>query len=189
MNRWLLSAAFIVAIGVTPVRAALISVENIGSILNESLPLPAEDTPGSGIAFSEYFEFSLPTRETVTVSMSDSAIGLGRVTGGVLALNDWTTTGPGPLFVPAGLLIESSPINNVTGGQEATVSPDVLAAGNYFAEISGVSGASPIHIAIDGTATATMAIPETSTWAMLALGFISLGLVSFAKRRSTLSIA
>jgi hypothetical protein len=40
--------------------------------------------------------------------------------------------------------------------------------------VSGASGASPIHLAIDGTVTAG-AVPEASTWAMLATGF---GLIS-----------
>lgn len=182
MNKFLLAAAMFAA-SASPSAAALISVENIGSIFNESLPLPAESTPGSGIAFEQFFEFTLPVRETVTVSMSDSAIGSGRVTGGVLALNDWTSTGPGPLFIPAGALIESSPINTVLGGQEATVAPDTLNAGAYFTEISGVSGASPIHIAIDGTATA-LATPEPSTWAMILIGAAFMAWGAATRRRA-----
>jgi PEP-CTERM motif len=169
MNKFLLAAAFFAA-AAAPAAAAQVSVETVGSVLNESLALPAEDTPGSGIAFDEFFEFTLPVNETVTVSMSDSAIGSERVTGGVLSLNSQTSTGPGPLFIPIGALLESSPLTNVIGGQEATVAPDVLSAGAYFAELSGVSGASPIHIAIDGTVTAG-AVPEPSTWAMLVIGF------------------
>lgn len=182
MNKWLMGAAFLVAVGATPARAALISVENVGSILNESLALPAEDTPGSGISFAEFFEFSLPTQEVVTVSMSDSGIGTERISGGLLGLNHWTTTGPGPLFIPAGALIESSSISNVIGGQEATVSPATLAAGNYFAEISGVSGGSPIHLAVDGTVTAS-SVPEPSTWAMILLGGAGLAFMASRKRR------
>jgi hypothetical protein len=166
MKRLLFAAALLAA---TPASAALVSVENIGSILNESLALPAEDTPGSGIGFSEFFEFTLPTTETVTLSMSDSGIGSEQITSGVLALDTQTSTGPGPLFIPAGSLIESSALNNVVGGQEATVSPDILSAGSYFAELSGVSGSSPIHLAVDGTVTA-VSTPEISTWAMLVVG-------------------
>jgi PEP-CTERM motif len=168
MKRLLIATALLAATSL-PASAALISVENIGSILNESLALPAEDTPGSGIAFAEFFTFTLPVAETVTVSMSDSGIGNLRITGGVLSLNDHTTTGLGPLFIPAGLLIESSPLNNVLGGQEATVAPDILSAGSYFAELSGVSGSSPIHLAVDGTVTA-VSTPEPATWAMLLIG-------------------
>ena len=66
-------------------------------------------------------------------------------------------------------MIDSATVNNVLGGQESTVSPDALNAGAYFAELSGTSGALPIHIAVDGTVTA-LATPEPSTWAMLLLG-------------------
>jgi hypothetical protein len=169
MGKLLLTSAFIAAFGAAPAEAVTISVANIGALFNESVPLPAEATPGSGGAFAEFFEFTLPAAETVTVSMSDSATGFQQIVGGALSLNDWTSTGALPPHVPAGALIESSSIVNVVGGQEATVTPDRLAAGAYFAEISGVSGLSPIKIAVDGTATAT--VPEASTWAMLALGF------------------
>jgi PEP-CTERM motif len=165
-----LSVAAFVAVVASPAHAATqITVENIGSVLNESLALPAEDTPGSGIGFSEFFEFTLPVTETVTVSVSDSAIGAQRITGGSLSLNNFTSSAPVSPFQPMGSLIESSPILNVLGGQEATVSPDALGAGAYFAEVSGISGSAPIHIAIDGTITA-VSTPEPSTWAMMLLG-------------------
>jgi len=186
MHRFYLTAALLAAIGASPAKAAQISVENIGAVFNESLALPAEDTPGSGIAFNEFFEFTLPATEIVTVSMSDSAIGAGRITSGVLELDTHTSTGLGPLFIPAGAFLESSPIVNVLGGQEATVAPDVLSAGAYFAEISGVSGGSPIHIAVDGTITA-LSTPEPGTWAMLALGFGFLSLLGMRKPRSARS--
>jgi hypothetical protein len=189
MKRLLLGATILAAMGASPVKAATqISVENIGAIFNESLPLPAEDTPGSGIGFAQYFEFTLPTRETVTISMSDSAIGNEQVTSGVLGLNNFTSTGPAPLFIPAGALIESSAINDVLGGQEATVAPDVLNAGAYFAEISGISGASPIHIAIDGTATA-VATPEISTWSMIVLGFGLVSMFGLRRRKTDMNLA
>ena len=173
MKAILLAGALALAVGATPAHAAQITVENIGAVFNQSLALPAQDTPGSGIAFSQFFEFTLPVAETVTVSMSDSASGIGRIVGGVLSLNDFTSSAPVSPFQPLGALIESSALNNVLGGQEATVSPDVLTAGSYFAELSGVSGGSPIHIAVDGTITA-LSTPEPSTWAMLLMGFAGL---------------
>jgi hypothetical protein len=161
--------------------ATQITVENIGSVLNESLALPAEDTPGSGIGFQEFFEFTLPVTETVTVSVSDSAIGNERITGGSLSLNTWTgNVGVSP-FQPTGALIESASILNVIGGQEATVAPDALGAGDYFALVEGTSGVSAIHIAIDGTITA-VATPEPATWAMLAIGFGFMGFIGFRRR-------
>lgn len=171
MKALALAVVLSLAVGASNARAATqISVENIGAVFNESLALPAEDTPGSGIAFQQFFEFSLPVGETVTLSMSDSAIGSEKIIGGVFGLNHFTSTGPGPLFIPAGALIDSTGLTNTVGGQEATLGPDFLGSGNYFAELSGVSGSSPIHIAIDGTITATQSVPEPSTWAMLLLG-------------------
>jgi len=168
---------------VAPAHAATqITVDNIGAVFNQSLALPAQDTPGSGIGFSEFFEFSLPTSETVTVSVSDSAIGNLRITGGSLSLNNFTSSAPVSPFQPIGSLIESSSILNVLGGQEATVSPDVLGAGAYFAEVSGISGGSPIHIAIDGTITA-VTTPEPSTWAMALIGFGFLAAFGVRKRQ------
>ena len=182
INKLFLTVAFVAAFGAGEAKAATqITVEDIGSILNQSLALPAQDTPGSGIGFEQFFEFSLPTSETVTVSMSDSASGVGRITGGVLSLNDFTSSAPTSPFQPIGALIESSPIVNVLGGQEATVTPDALAAGSYFAELSGVSGAAPIHIAVDGTITA-LSTPEPSTWAMLVIGFGLLAAVGYRRR-------
>lgn len=182
MKKYLLGAAFLAAISTVPANALTITVANVGFILNQSVPLPAEATPGLGAAFEEFFEFSLPIGETVTVSMSDSATGLQRITGGLLSLNDWTTTGPSPLLVPMGALIEDSPITNLTGGQSATVTPDRLGAGEYFAEISGTSGLSSIKIAVDGTATAV--VPEPATWAMLVIGACMLGLFSITKKKN-----
>ena len=174
-------AAAVVALAVPAHAATEVTVENIGALLNESLALPAEDTPGSGIGFQQFFEFTLPVKETVTLSVSDSAIGAQRITSGELSLNTWTSTAPVSPFEPIGALIESSPILNVIGGQEATVSPDALSAGSYFALVEGVSGSSPIHIAIDGTITA-VATPEPATWAMLVLGFGLMGLGAARKR-------
>lgn len=174
--------AFAVAVSASASAATQITVDNIGAVLNESLALPAQDTPGSGIGFAEFFEFTLPVTETVTLSVSDSAIGAQRITGGALSLNTFTSSALVSPFQPIGSLIESSSILNVLGGQEATVAPDVLGAGSFFAEVSGISGGSAIHIAIDGTITA-VTTPEPSTWAMSLIGFGFLALFGLRKRQ------
>jgi hypothetical protein len=177
--------AAVVALAAPAYAATQVTVEDIGSVFNQSLALPAEDTPGSGIGFEQYFEFTLPVSESVTLSVSDSATGAQRIVGGLLSLNTFTSSGPVSPFIPIGALIESSALANVIGGQEGTVAPDVLAAGAYFAEVSGTSGAAPLHIAIDGTITA-VSTPETSTWAMLALGFGVMGIMGFRSRKNRL---
>jgi hypothetical protein len=184
MKSILLAGALTLAVGSTAAHAATqITVDNIGAVLNESLALPAQDTPGSGIGFSEFFEFTLPTTETVTVSVSDSAIGNQRITGGELSLNTQTGTAPVSPFQPLGSFIEGSSLINFLGGQAATVTPDPLGAGSYFAEVSGISGGSPIHIAIDGTITA-VSTPEPSTWAMLLLGAAAMAWASMKRGKS-----
>jgi hypothetical protein len=183
----LATLAAVVALAAPAYAATEITVDNIGSVLNESLALPAQDTPGSGIAFQEFFEFTLPVSETVTLSVSDSATGNRRITGGVLSLNTFTSTAPVSPFQPIGSLLESSALIDFLGGQAATVTPDVLGAGSYFALVEGVSGGSPIHIAIDGTITA-VTTPEPSTWAMLAIGFGFLGLTGFRRRRAAVEL-
>jgi hypothetical protein len=191
MNKFLLmGAAVAVLMGAQPAMAVTqINVENVGQVLNESLALPAEDTPGSSIGFAQFFEFTLPTAETVTASVSDSGIGNEAIVGGVLSLNNHTSTGSGPLFIPAGALIDSTAFLSTIGGQTATVGPDFLSAGAYFVEVTGTSGSSPIHLAIDGTVTATEAVPEPSTWAMMGVGFAMLGFFGFRKRKDRLSLA
>jgi hypothetical protein len=184
MKNCLLAGVFALAFGTAPAHAATqITVDNIGAVFNQSLALPAQDTPGSGIGFQEFFEFTLPTAETVTLSVSDSAIGNQRIVGGVLSLNTQTGTAPVSPFEPLGSLIESSALIDFLGGQAATVTPDVLGAGSYFAEVSGISGGSPIHIAIDGTVTA-VTTPEPSTWAMLVIGFAGLAWTGFKRSKS-----
>jgi hypothetical protein len=176
MRKLLLTTALL-AFASPALAVTQISVENIGSVFDQSLALPAQDTPGSGIGFQQFFEFTLPVQQIVTISVSDSAIGDERITSGVLGLNDWTSTAPTSPFQPIGALIESSAIVDVVGGQEATINPDVLKAGAYFAEVSGISGSSPIHIVVDGTITAGT-VPEIPTWAMFAGGFALLTLVA-----------
>jgi|SRR5580698_6882851 hypothetical protein len=191
----LLGVAAAALLGMQPVaQAATVVVENVGSILNQSVALPAEDTPGSGISFAQFFEFSLPVAESITASVSDSAPVSLRVLGGTLSLSTHTSTGIGPLFIPAGSLIDSVSFINTLGGQEATIGPDVLAAGSYFVDVTGTSGASPIHLAIDGTITGVTGVgatptPEPSTWAMLGLGFGMLAFIGRKAKRQRLSLA
>src|SRR5580700_8850035 len=52
--------------------ATTITVQNLGSILNDSVSFPNTKTPGVGKTFDDFFEFTLPTAEYISASMSIS---------------------------------------------------------------------------------------------------------------------
>src|ERR1700734_3420197 len=172
-------AVFGVAILCSPAaQATTITVENLGSILNDSVSFPNTKTPGSGKTFEDFFEFTLPTAEYITASMSISGpisdqIPLGT---GDLVLSSWTSTSSASPFVPLGSLIEEAAVSAPSkGGQTAVVGTftpfgDYELAGSYFVEVSGTSGAGALNLAVDGNVTA-LSTPEPSTWAMFGIGF------------------
>src|SRR3984957_16539926 len=156
-------AVFGVAILCSPAaQATTITVENLGSILNDSVSFPNTKTPGSGKTFEDFFEFTLPTAEYITASMSISGpisdqIPLGE---GNLVLSSWTSTSSVSPFVPLGSMIEEAAVSAPSlGGQTAVVGTftpfgDYELAGTYFVEVSGMSGAGALNLAVDGNVTA-----------------------------------
>ena len=82
--------------------ATTITVQNLGSILNDSVSFPSTKTPGAGKTFEDFFEFTLPTAEYITASMSISGpisdqIPAGK---GQLTLSTWTSTSGVSPFIP-----------------------------------------------------------------------------------------
>lgn len=185
--------AFGVAILCSPAaHATTITVQNLGSILNDSISFPTNTkTPGGGATFEDFFEFTLPTPEYVTASMSISGPIKDQIPAGTgaLSLYSWTSTAISPPFTPSGSLIEQAMVSAPSlGGQSAVVGTstpfgDYEAAGNYFVEVSGMSGAGTLRLAIDGNVTA-LGAPEPSTWAMFGIGFVGLAAVGLRRRRS-----
>jgi PEP-CTERM motif len=184
-------AAFGVAILCSPVaHATTITVQNLGSILNDSVSFPNTKTPGAGKTFEDFFEFTLPTAEYITASMSISGPIMDQIPAGKgqLGLYTWTSTSSGSPFIPLGTVIDQAAVSNPSlGGQTAVVGSftpygDYEAAGSYFVEVSGTSGSGALKLAIDGNVT-TLAVPEPSTWAMFGIGFVGLAAVSFRRRR------
>jgi hypothetical protein len=184
-------AVFGVAILCSPAaQATTITVENLGSILNDSVSFPNTKTPGSGKTFEDFFEFTLPTAEYITASMSISGpisdqIPLGE---GNLVLSSWTSTSSVSPFVPLGSMIEEAAVSAPSlGGQTAVVGTftpfgDYELAGTYFVEVSGTSGAGALNLAVDGNVTA-LSTPEPSTWAMFGIGFAALAGMGLTRRR------
>jgi PEP-CTERM motif len=183
-------AIFGVAILCSPAaRATTITVENLGSVLNDSVSFPNTKTPGSGKTFEDFFEFTLPTAEYITASMSISGpmgdqIPAGK---GELALSTWSNAPlPG---IPVGSVIEEATVSAPSlGGQTAVVGTftpfgDFEEAGSYFVEVSGTSGLGSLRLAVDGNVTALGAVPEPATWTMFGIGFAGLAAVGLSKRR------
>lgn len=184
--------AFGVAILCSPAaHATSITVQDLGSILNDSVSFPSTKTPGSGQAFDEFFEFTLPTAEYITASMSISGPIVDQIPAGTgrLSLFTWVSTSNSSPFVPLGSLIEGATVSNPSsGGQSAVVGTftpfgDYEAAGSYFVEVAGKSGAGSLRLAIDGNVTA-LGTPEPSTWAMFGIGFLGLAAVGLKRRRN-----
>src|SRR5271170_111502 len=133
------SAALLVALLSSPASAATtILVYNLGTILEDSVSLPGTTTPASGTPFEYYFEFSVPTNEYVSASMSISGPTSDQIplNDGSLTLAEWTATSASG--VPSGATIESEMISPpANGGQSAfigtmTALGDLVPAGNYF---------------------------------------------------------
>jgi hypothetical protein len=185
--------SFGVAILCSPAaQATTITVQNLGSILNDSVSFPNTKTPGSGKTFEDFFEFTLPTAEYITASMSISGPVVDQIPAGKgeLSLYTWTSTSNSSPFVPLGTLIEQATVSNPSsqGGQSAVVGSftpfgDYERAGNYFVEVSGTSGLGSLKLAIDGNVT-TLAVPEPSTWAMFGIGFVGLAAAGLRRRRN-----
>jgi hypothetical protein len=189
--------AFGVAILCSPAgHAATITVQNLGSILNDSVSFPSTKTPGAGKTFDDFFEFTLPTAEYITASMSISGPVIDQIPAGKgkLSLYTWTATSISSPFIPLGTLIEQATVSGPSlGGQSAVVGSftpfgDYEAAGNYFVEVSGTSGLGTLKLAIDGNVT-TLAVPEPSTWAMMLLGFGGLGFAGYRASRKSIVAA
>jgi hypothetical protein len=169
------------------------TIFDLGTILNDSVSFPPTQTPGSSQKFEDFFEFTLPTAEYITASMSLSGPVANQIPAGTgkLILSTWTTGGVSP-DIPLGSLIEQAIISSpsASGGESAVVGSatpfgDFEQAGNYFVEVSGTSGIGTLRLkglAIDGNVT-TLAVPEPSTWAMFGIGFAGLAAMGLTRRR------
>jgi hypothetical protein len=191
-------AAVAVTLSCLPASAAVVTVTDLGPVLNDSVSLPSAKTPGSGESFSNYYEFTLPEAEFVSASMSISGPTVDQIPAGTghLILSTWTSTGASSPFVPAGTIIEEATVSPpANGGQSAVVGAfsstgDWESAGSYFVEITGVSGGGSLQLAIDGNVTATSdPVPEPSTWAMMLLGFAGLGFAGWPGQRKRTAAA
>ena len=165
------------------------TIVDLGPILNDSVSFPSTKTPGLGQTFEDFFEFTLPTAEYITASMSLSGPMKDQIPAGKgeLTLSTWTSGGVSPV-IPVGSVIELAIVSGPSSGGEtavvgtATPFGDYEQAGKYFVEVSGTSGAGKLMLAVDGNVT-TLAVPEPSTWAMFGIGFAGLAAMGLRRRR------
>ena len=84
-----------------------------------------------------------------------------------------------------GTLLASAPLTFSSSAYDASFS-DVLGPGTYYEEITGTINSR--DLGVGGTVT-TSAVPEASTWAMMALGFASLGFAVSRRSRASAVLA
>jgi PEP-CTERM motif len=171
--------------GKTLARAAVFSAVSVGaSLLSTGAFATVTDlgnlNPVDGGAFGDINptgpvmdagEFMLTLPADTAVSATIAVVRMGQFTPGSLWLYE------GSPFT--GTLLESAALTFSGSAYTASFS-DTLGPGTYYAEITGTINSK--LLGIGGTVT-TLDVPEPSTWAMLALGFMGLGYAAF--RRNT----
>jgi len=156
-------------------------------------------------AYADYFIFDVtqmagtsPTFE-LTVSETDNGIKTASYYGhkATLSLYSCATAmcgdPPGSPAPKDGTLVDSTPVgptpNGKTGfSQSAFLDDDNLTTGWYYIAVTGNIKARPHGTSFIPAVTATVfgtAVPEASTWALLALGFAGLGVAGFSRRKSS----
>ena len=71
-----------------------------------------------------------------------------------------------------------------TAGAYATALTEILGPGTYYVEITGRNNVTTLGV---GGSVITSTVPEPSTWAMMALGFIGLGYAAFRRNAKGLA--
>jgi len=138
---------------------------------------------------SGFFDFIVPKKTqpfedigtfSLTVSaLTDVAAHIGvnkssNFISGTLWLYEGTPSSPGPLIESQALTYNSATQEWVAGFN------NLLAPDPYYAIIAGQTNIK--NLGINGSVFTT-GVPESSTWAMLGIGFAGIGLVGMSKRR------
>jgi hypothetical protein len=80
------------------------------------------------------------------------------------------------------VLASSDPLTFFTtvspAGAWAAALTEILGPGTYYVEVTGRNNVTTLGV---GGSVITSTVPEPSTWAMMALGFIGLGYVAFRR--------
>jgi hypothetical protein len=213
MKRFLLSAALLAAVGVTPVSAATLGIEvfdngtlidNISGVTTGAASLTANDANFANITISAQGSPILPNADLSSVTLDATAAAgfTGEHTLTVDVLQGSVTGHGGTLstFTVNGLVNDPGPTTESTFADGALLASHVfpvgLLDGSFGPVAAGVGAFSSdeIQFAVDftaarqsfgGSAQLTTGVPEPSTWAMLLLGMG--GLMFVARRQKSLN--
>lgn len=175
-------AAAVFAGSLAPSQAALVT--NLGTVSGDAsfslAPLDPANTLG---AFVDDYQFTLQTYSFLSTSgVTNAFIGGSQfVTGLYMSLYSGAAPGGSVLQGPIAAI-------SVGSLQVAGLPQYLLAPGTYYVEIGGSYSGTP-HFGATLALTAqvpppgnTGGVPEPSTWAMMVLGFLGLGLVAYRRR-------
>jgi hypothetical protein len=215
MNKLLLSAALLAAIGASPARATLqievfdngTLIDNISGITTGAASLTASDANFANITVAAQGSPILPNADLSSVTL-DATAAAGFSGAHILTVDvlQSAITGLGntlSTFTVNGLTNDPGPTTESTfanGGLLASHTFPVALLDGSFGPVSAATGAftsDETQFAVDFTAPRqsfggsiqlTTGVPEPSTWALLALGFGVLGLLGFRKRKAQLAV-
>jgi PEP-CTERM motif len=158
----ILASASAVALGAMFFSAPAFAIVNLDPPAADSF----NETVGTG-PFTVEFTFDLTKEAIASVSTTISVIHKAMYTPGDLELFDATTD----------TVVQTKAL---TFGAPAWTASfmDVIAPGDYEVLVTGTSHTTALGV---GGSVITAAVPEPSTWAMMALGFMGLGYAAFRR--------
>jgi hypothetical protein len=127
--------------------------------------------------FEDIGEFTLSVAALTDVAAHIGVNKQSMYTPGTLELFEGTPTSPGPSVGPPQALTFDPGTSEWVAGFN-----DLLLPGSYFAVIDGQTNVK--NLGINGSVFTT-GVPESSTWAMLGIGFAGIGLLGMTKRRTS----
>jgi len=200
MNNKVIAAIGSAAVLALAASSACAAVYNIGTITEPSgtfgAPIALKIT-GSALPFKVDIEFTLPYQDQLVVASLSASTAI-LVAGAHPPINIQLTNGNLELFagVPgSGVPVsgESGPVMGSNQFYGGGLPPDVLGAGTYYLEFTGLyapqiwNGSNYVldtrsKLSYNGTISITSVL-EPSTWAMMLVGFAGLGLAGYQRVR------
>jgi hypothetical protein len=208
MNKLLLSAAFLAALGASQAHATLqievfdngTLIDNISGVTTGAASLTANDANFANITISAQGSPILPNADlsSVTLDATASTGFTGAHTLTVDVLQSAITGHGGTLstFTVNGLVNDPGPTTESTFADGGLLASHVFPVGlldGSFGPVAAAAGAftsDEIQFAVDftaarqsfgGSAQLTTGVPEASTWVMLGVGFAALGVAGWRR--------